>query len=102
MGPRRASKRPTVWGVSPISDQSTAGGLAWGFGELPTLIVLLILFLQWSKSDEREARRKDRKADRDGDLELADYNAYLAGLSARDSRVGSPTSSADTPITPTA
>ncbi|HEV2344413.1 MAG TPA: cytochrome c oxidase assembly protein [Actinocrinis sp.] len=78
---------PAAWGVDPASDQSTAGGLAWGFGELPTLIVLLILFMQWSRSDEREARRKDRKADRDGDLELADYNAYLAGLATRDDRV---------------
>ena len=93
---------PASWGVNPTSDQSTAGGLAWAFGELPTLIVLLILFMQWSKSDEREARRKDRKADRDGDLELADYNAYLAGLAARDGGVRSPAPSSDTPITPTA
>jgi putative membrane protein/putative copper resistance protein D len=45
--------------------------------------------MQWSRSDEREARRKDRKADRDGDLELSDYNAYLAGLAARDVRSSS-------------
>jgi putative membrane protein len=82
---------PASWGVNPASDQSTGGGLAWAFGEVPTLIVLLILFLQWSKSDEREARRSDRKADRDGDLELADYNAYLAGLAARDARTPSDT-----------
>lgn len=95
---------PASWGVDPGSDQSTAGGLAWGFGELPTLIVLLILFLQWSKSDEREARRTDRKADRDGDLELADYNAYLAGLAAHDNRVRTSSSApaADNPITPAA
>lgn len=91
---------PASWGANPVSDQGTAGGLAWAFGELPTMIVLLVLFLQWNKSDEREARRGDRKADRDGDLELADYNAYLAGLAARDSRA--PASTADRPITPTA
>lgn len=95
---------PASWGINPGSDQSTAGGLAWGFGELPTLIVLLILFMQWSKSDEREARRTDRKADRDGDLELADYNAYLAGLAAHDDRVSTPSSvpAPDSPVTPTA
>jgi putative membrane protein len=93
---------PASWGVNPTSDQSTAGGLAWAFGELPTLIVLLVLFLQWSKSDEREARRGDRKADRDGDLELNDYNAYLAGLAARDGRVSSSAPSSDNPITPAA
>ncbi len=80
---------PAAWGVDPAADQSTGGGLAWAFGEVPTLIVLLVLFLQWSRSDEREARRKDRKADRDGDVELADYNAYLAGLAARDQRPAS-------------
>jgi cytochrome c oxidase assembly factor CtaG len=80
---------PTAWGVNPASDQATGGGLAWAFGEVPTLIVLLVLFMQWSRSDEREARRKDRKADRDGDLELSDYNAYLAGLAARDVRPSS-------------
>ncbi len=80
------ARPPASWGVDPAADQSTGGGLAWAFGEVPTLLVLLILFLQWSRSDEREARRKDRKADRDGDVELADYNAYLAGLAARDNR----------------
>ncbi|HEV2638292.1 MAG TPA: cytochrome c oxidase assembly protein [Actinocrinis sp.] len=71
---------PAAWGVDPFDDQNTAGALAWGFGELPTLIVLLVLFAQWRKSDEREAVRKDRQADRDGDSELNDYNDYLAGL----------------------
>jgi putative membrane protein len=89
---------PAAWGVDASADQGTGGGLAWAFGELPTLIVLLILFAQWSKSDEREARRTDRKADRDGDSELADYNAYLAGLASRDAR----RVPADGPVTPTA
>jgi putative membrane protein/putative copper resistance protein D len=80
---------PAAWNVNPASDQSTAGAIAWGFGELPTLIVLLVLFGQWMKSDEREARRKDRKADRDGDSELNDYNAYLAGLAAHGGGGGS-------------
>jgi putative membrane protein len=74
---------PAAWHVSPSADQSTAGSLAWAFGELPTIIVLLVLFVQWSRSDRREARRSDRKADRDGDSELNDYNAYLAGLAGR-------------------
>ncbi|MBS2963898.1 cytochrome c oxidase assembly protein [Actinocrinis puniceicyclus] len=89
---------PASWGVDPASDQSTGGGLAWAFGEVPTLIVLLVLFIQWSRSDEREARRNDRKADRDGDLELSDYNAYLAGLAAREQHV----TAAENPIAPIA
>ena len=83
---------PAAWGVSPSDDQTTAGALAWGFGELPTLIVLLVLFAQWRKSDEREAVRKDRQADRDGDSELNDYNDYLAGLANGTLRTVEPTS----------
>jgi putative membrane protein len=74
---------PTAWGINPYSDQNTAGSLAWAFGELPTILVLLVLFVQWRKSDDREAVRKDRQADRDGDSELNDYNDYLAGLATR-------------------
>lgn len=73
---------PASWHISPSSDQYTAGSLAWAFGELPTIIVLLVLCVQWAKSDSREARRRDRKADRDGDLELNEYNAYLAHLAS--------------------
>lgn len=83
---------PASWGVSPADDQNTAGALAWGFGELPTLIVLLVLFAQWRKSDEREAVRKDRQADRDGDSELNDYNDYLAGLANGTMRTVEPSS----------
>ncbi|HWG23628.1 cytochrome c oxidase assembly protein [Actinospica sp.] len=76
---------PASWGLTALSDQNTAGSIAWAFGEAPTIIVLLVLFVQWAKSDRREAKRKDRKADRDGDAELNDYNDYLAGLARRNS-----------------
>jgi putative copper resistance protein D len=42
------------------------------------------LLVQWSRSDQRTARRLDRAADRDDDAELAAYNAMLAELSRRD------------------
>jgi len=70
-------------GVNPLSDQHMAGGLAWAFSEIPTFIVLIALTFQWAKSEERLSRRKDRTADRDGDKELNDYNAYLANLQRR-------------------
>ncbi|SCK59085.1 cytochrome c oxidase assembly protein [Streptomyces sp. WMMB 322] len=69
--------------VTALSDQTAAGGIAWAFSEIPSVLVLLALVYQWHKSDEREARRRDRMADRDGDKELAAYNAYLASLQAR-------------------
>ena len=40
-------------------------------------MLLLALAFQWAKSDDREARRSDRQADRDGGAELAAYNERL-------------------------
>ena len=59
------------------------GQAAWAIGEFPLLIVAIALAVQWSRSDERDARRMDRQADRDGGQELASYNAYLAQLNSR-------------------
>ena len=71
------------WLADPISDQYLAGGIAWSFGELPTLLIIGALVLAWSRAEERDNRRLDRKADRDGDSDLAAYNDYLASLSRR-------------------
>lgn len=70
--------------LSALTDQQTAGGIAWGFTELPTLLVLLVLFLQWQRSDERRTAAAERRADRMGDVELDDYNARLQELATRD------------------
>lgn len=74
------------WGASLLEDQKLGGGIAWGIGEVPTLALLLILAVQWTRSDDREARRRDRAADRDGDAELNAYNAMLAQLADSDAR----------------
>lgn len=71
------------WLVDPVADTRMAGGIAWGFGEIPTLLVAIALGFQWARSDEREARRRDRRADLDGDAELTDYNERLARLNDR-------------------
>lgn len=47
------------------------------------MVVLIALVFQWYKSEERLSQRADRAADRNGDKDLADYNAYLASLNAR-------------------
>ncbi|MFJ9520168.1 cytochrome c oxidase assembly protein [Kitasatospora sp. NPDC101801] len=73
-------------GTDLITDQKLAGGITWAFGEIPTAIVLIALTLQWAKSEERQGRRRDRAADRDGDAELVAYNAYLASLDKRGAR----------------
>ncbi len=70
-------------GVDPLSDQMAAGGIAWAFSEIPSVVVLIALVFQWYKSEQRQARRSDRMEARSGDQELAAYNAYLATLQAR-------------------
>ncbi|WP_409235306.1 cytochrome c oxidase assembly protein [Streptomyces sp. PA5.6] len=74
---------PASLGIDALADQEAAGGIAWAFSEIPSVVVLVALLFQWRRSDDREARRKDRAADRDGDKELEAYNAYLASLAAR-------------------
>ncbi len=88
------------WLTDPLADTRTAGAIAWGFGEIPTLIVAVALGIQWSRSDAREARRSDRRADRDGDRELQAYNARLARLSAADAVTRGPEGTADQSSTP--
>ncbi len=77
---------PASLGIDALADQTAAGGIAWAFSEVPSVIVLVALLFQWYTSEQRQARRKDRAADRDGDAELVAYNAYLASLQARGGR----------------
>lgn len=74
---------PASLGIDALADQNAAGGIAWAFSEIPSVLVLIALLFQWYRSEERQARRSDRAADRDGDKELEAYNAYLASLNAR-------------------
>jgi hypothetical protein len=46
--------------------------------------VMIALLVQWSRSDQRTARRLDRAADLDEDADLVAYNAMLAELARRD------------------
>ncbi|MFE3824694.1 cytochrome c oxidase assembly protein [Streptomyces sp. NPDC059092] len=80
----RAYENPSAsLGIDALTDQNAAGGIAWAFSEIPSVLVLVALVYQWYHSEQRQARRSDRAADRDGDKELAEYNAYLAALQAR-------------------
>ncbi len=71
-------------GPALLADQQKGGGIAWGIGEVPTVLLLLGVAVAWSRSDGREVRRRDRAADRDGDRDLAEYNAMLARMADRD------------------
>jgi cytochrome c oxidase assembly factor CtaG/putative copper export protein len=72
-----------TWGPSAIADQQIGGGIAWSVGEIPTLILAIVIAVMWSRSDTKEAKRLDRKADRDGDLDLTEYNRMLQKLANR-------------------
>jgi cytochrome c oxidase assembly factor CtaG/putative copper export protein len=71
------------WTVDLLADQRAGGAVAWGIGELPTLILALLVTLAWVRSDRVETTRLDRQADRDDDAELKAYNARLGSLSKR-------------------
>ncbi|HZE37761.1 MAG TPA: bifunctional copper resistance protein CopD/cytochrome c oxidase assembly protein [Stackebrandtia sp.] len=77
-----------------LASQHAAGGIAWGFGEPPSVIVLGALIWQWSNSEDRAARRIDRISDRaqasghPEDDPHEQYNAYLARLAEADRKAG--------------
>lgn len=74
------------WHTDLLDDQKLGGGIAWSAGEVPLVLVLLALLIQWTRSDRRTAKRLDRAADRDDDADLAAYNAMLAQLAQREGR----------------
>ncbi|TYL51952.1 bifunctional copper resistance protein CopD/cytochrome c oxidase assembly protein [Nocardioides sp. BGMRC 2183] len=67
-----------------LADQNLAGSMNWALGEIPMVMVIVVLVIQWWRDDARTARRRDRAADRDGDAELEAYNRMLQGISERD------------------
>jgi putative copper resistance protein D len=73
-----------TWGATPLVDQQTGGGIAWSVGEIPTVILAIVVAIQWSRTDDRETKRRDRNADRTGEAELNAYNERLARLAERD------------------
>jgi cytochrome c oxidase assembly factor CtaG/putative copper export protein len=74
------------WVGDRLADQQAGGGIAWAFGEVPSLLVLGAIFVQWVRSDERAARHEDRRVDAGDDRRREAYNAYLAELAERDAR----------------
>ncbi|SPM41719.1 copper resistance protein CopD [Mycobacterium numidiamassiliense] len=72
------------WHTDLLGDQRLGGGIAWAAGEVPLVIVMLALLVQWARSDAKTARRLDRAADRNDDADLSAYNAMLAELARRE------------------
>ncbi|WP_430867939.1 cytochrome c oxidase assembly protein [Demequina aurantiaca] len=76
------------WGPDAIADQQYGGQIAWGIGELPTVLLAIGVVIAWRSADLREGKRKDRQADRDDDAELKKYNAMLAQVADQDHNRG--------------
>ena len=72
-----ALQRP--WATDLLSDQKLGAAIGWAMGEIPIVIALIATFIQWMRSDARDAKRADRRSE----SELAEYNAYLAELAER-------------------
>ncbi len=66
--------------------QAMGGGVAWAGGEIPLILVVIVLGVQWSRQDSREAKRRDRHFDAGRDTEFDDYNAMLDKLANRRTR----------------
>jgi len=74
------------WHNDLLGDQRLGGGIAWSAGEVPLVLVLVALLVQWTRSDRRISTRLDRAADRDDDADLAAYNRMLAEMARRDAQ----------------
>ena len=62
--------------------------MAWGLGEVPTLLIAIAVTWSWSRGDDREQKRTDRQADRSADEELRAYNEMLAKRAEADKKRG--------------
>jgi cytochrome c oxidase assembly factor CtaG/putative copper export protein len=76
-----------TWGPSALLDQQLGGAVAWGIGEVPTVLVAIGVAVMWSRSDARESKRTDRAADRNNDADLTAYNNMFAKLAERDAKL---------------
>lgn len=71
------------WKPDLAATQHVAGGIAWAGSEIPLLIVVVVLALQWAIQDGRAARRIDRHLDNGLDDSYDTYNAMLERLARR-------------------
>jgi putative copper resistance protein D len=64
------------WATDLLADQRTGAAIGWAMGEIPIILALVATFIQWTRVDAREAKRADKNSERD----LAQYNEYLRKL----------------------
>ncbi|WP_306233780.1 cytochrome c oxidase assembly protein [Agrococcus beijingensis] len=74
-----ATAPPESWEVDPVRDQGIAGILAWTFGELPLLALLVVTLARWQRRDRTRARAAQDSSDAETDA----YNEYLLQMQQR-------------------
>lgn len=60
-----------TWGPSPMNDQYLAGGILWATGDLTMFTTMSAMFVLWWRDSQREAKREDRRLDREEALAAA-------------------------------
>ncbi|SJN37284.1 Copper resistance protein D [Micrococcus lylae] len=76
------------WGPDALADQQIGGAVMWGIGEFPTVAMAVTVAVLWALDDRKVAERYDRKAERDGDAELAAWNQMYSNLADQEDRHG--------------
>lgn len=66
-----------------VSGTHAGGGVLWAIGELSIAVAMFPIFRQWMRSDEREARRADRR----GQVSVGADSGWAAEWAARTGRV---------------
>ncbi|MCW3767323.1 MULTISPECIES: cytochrome c oxidase assembly protein [Paenarthrobacter] len=74
---------PASWNLDVMADQGLAGGLAWSYGELPGVLLLMFILVRWQREEARGWVKADRSAAVAGDPDLDAYNEYLRQLANR-------------------
>lgn len=70
------------WATDLLSDQKVGAAIGWAMGEIPIVVALIATFIQWMRSDAREASRADKRSA----VDLAEYNEYLRKLSSQEDK----------------
>ncbi|GAA1129298.1 cytochrome c oxidase assembly protein [Citricoccus alkalitolerans] len=68
------------WGPSALADQQIGGAVMWGIGEVPTVLMAVAVAVMWSRTDAKETKRLDRKADLNDEAELKAWNRMYEEL----------------------
>jgi cytochrome c oxidase assembly factor CtaG len=66
-----------------LADQRLGAAIVWALGELPMVVAMIVLLVQWAHTDARENPRFDRRCDLDDEAELAEHYELLARLAHR-------------------